>query len=208
MSNILGANQSPRVTTLYLNTVDDAAIGVPLASPSGSIVQPYAGQLGGILTLDAKAALKFSLTTTGTLKAGCYQYVKFKAGSTAANAVGQLVFWDDYDNFVVTPDVVATTTGLWAGVTLNVVTKGNYGFIQVLGKCTLKFRATLTKVAASGDLVVVDSTPSNTGDVIADATAILSPVLKTVVGVALEAPTNAGLKLVQLWGGNRLNVGN
>lgn len=202
MSNIRGANQSPRVTTGYLNTVNDAAIGGIVASPSGSIIQNYAGLLGGILTLGAKDALKVCDTSIGTLYAGDYQYVKFLDASTK----GMVMSWSDYDNFIVTGVTTAGNSGKIAGIALSVVSAGQYGFLQVAGKATVKFRAALTKVALDGDLVVIDSTPTPAGDVIADATALLSQVVKTIIGVALEAPTNAGLKLVQLRIG--MNCGN
>ena len=67
-------NQSPRVTAGYLNDVNDPAPGVPLASPSGSIVQNYAGQMGGKLFLGSVTASALSDTAVGTLYGGVYQY--------------------------------------------------------------------------------------------------------------------------------------
>lgn len=207
MSNILGANQSPRIPAGFLNQANDPAPGVPLTSPSGSIVQPYNGQIGAILSLSSADALKLSDTVNiGTLFEGQYQYVKILSSATTAPARGGLVYWNDYDNKIVTTDAAATNQGLLAGVLINAPTKGNWCWIQVAGKATVLFKNPLTKVAASGDLVVQDSTPANTGDVLADATALTSPVVKTTVGVALEAPTNGGLKLVNLWL-QRMNAG-
>lgn len=195
-----GQNQSPRVNALYLNDVNDPSPGSILTSPSGSIVQPYTGQLGGKLSLDATAALSLSDSAINTLYGGVYMYVQFKAATTAANAKGQIVFWSDIDNYVVTPDATSTNDSLIAGITLNVVSKGNYGFIQIAGKATVLF-GTVTKGApAVGDLVIVDATPNPLGNVLADATAITSPTLKLIVGKAIEAPATGGLKLVLLSG--------
>lgn len=193
-------NQSPRVTTGYLNTVNDPAPGVPLTSPSGSIVQSYDGQVGGKLTLDTKAALALSLTTIGTLYAGVYMYVKFKSDSTATVARGNIVFWSDMANYEVTPDVTATTASLVAGIGICVVTKGQYGFIQVAGKASVLF-GTVTKGApAIGDLVSVIATPLAKGDVILDATALTSPLAKLVIGVSIEAAASDTIKTVLLMG--------
>lgn len=194
MSGFGGQHQDMKVTTGYLNTVNDPAPGVVMASPSGSIVSNYAGQVGGIITLSAKDALKVCDTSIGTLKGGDYQYVKF----LDAPVKGGVMFWNDYDNFIVTMVASATNIGKLAGIALSVVTAGQYGFIQVTGKATVKFKASLTKVAADGDLVVVDQTPAALGDVLADATALTSPIMRAAIGTALEAPTDGGLKLVQL----------
>lgn len=195
----MGSNQAPRVTNLYLNQVNDPAPGVPLASPSGSIVSSYPGQVGGILTLDAKTALKLSDTVNvGTLYAGLYQYVKFKADSTASNARGQVVFWSDFDNFEVTPDAAAAMNGKVAGITLNAVTKGQYGWIQVAGKASVKFGTVTKATPADGDLVVLTATPANTADAPEEATSVTSAVLKRAMGIALEAPVTDAVKLVLL----------
>lgn len=190
---------SPRVVPRNLNAVDDGSPGVPLSSSqmAGGIVQPYIGQLGLLVAFDGNTAAKMSLTNT--LFGGLYMYVQFKAASTASNARGQLVFWNDFENYIVTPDVTATTASLVAGVTLNAVTKGNYGFIQVAGKASIKFKASTTKATpAIGDLVIVDVTPSNTADVLADATALTSPTAKLMIGMAITAPVGGAISLVEM----------
>jgi len=193
------SNQSPRVTANYLNDVNDPAPGVPLASPSGSIVQSYAGQLGGKLYLGSVAASALSDPAIGTLYGGIYQYVQFKAASTTAPARGGLVVWNDRENFVVTPDVTATTVSQVAGVAINAVTKGQYGFIQIAGKASILFKGTTTKTTpAIGDLVIIDATPSNTGDVLADATTLTSPTAKLALGVAIAAPVGGAVSTVSL----------
>lgn len=191
------SNQSPKLTGL-LNDINDPAPGVPLASPSGSIVQSYGGQVGGKLWLGSVAALALSDTAVGTLFGGVYQYVKFKAASTTAPARGGLVVWDDRENFVVTPDVTATTVSGVAGVALNSVTKGQYGFIQIAGKASVLFKASTTKTTpAIGDLVIIDLTPSNVGDVLADATALVSPTAKLIIGVAIAAPVGGAISTIE-----------
>src|SRR5262245_46264985 len=99
-----------RATNRYLNLTDDPLIG---QSVTGG--QAYTGQLGDFVELNAADAAKLSDPNGKTLYAGIYQYVQFKSGSSASNVVGGPVFWDDPDNFVVTPDVPATFLG-FAGV--------------------------------------------------------------------------------------------
>lgn len=186
----------PRVTTGFLNTQDDPVPGLS-AQGTTATSQQFLGQLGAMMQLNHEAALALSKTSIGTLYAGRYQYVKFKAGTTAAPAKGLAAFWDDLDDYVVTPDAPATNVG-FAGVILSANTKGNYGWIQVDGLATCKFKSTVTKSgAAAGDLVVMTTT-ANTFDVLADATALTSINAKLAVGVAWEAPTDAGLKLVHM----------
>lgn len=187
-----------KVLTARLNTVNDAAAGAPLASPSGRIVQAYAGQLGKKVCLEGKE-VKYD-STTGALYGGVYQYVQFKSDSSGSNARGQVVFWSDMDDYVVTPDAAAGNLGLWAGITLNAVTKGNYGWIQVAGRATVKFKSSITKATpAAGDLVIIDQAPTNTADILADATGLTSLHAKSILGTVETAPSGGGVAVVQLW---------
>lgn len=191
--------QSFKLITGFINTTNDAQPGAQ-ASPSGSIIQAYLGMKGGVLDLDAVQAAIMSAGSAGTatLFEGQYQYVQFLGSATLAPALGIPVFWSDRANYVVTTDVVATNVGVMAGVCVFACTKGNWGFIQVSGRATCQFRASLTKVAVLGDLVVITQTPAATFDVLADATTLTSPILKTVVGVATVVPANAGLTAVDI----------
>ncbi len=192
-----------------LNAVNDAAPGVPVstAQVSGSIVQPFLGFVGKRLVLNNAMALKLSDTTVGTLYEGIYQYVQFRSVSTLAPAKGILAYWQDYSNYIITPDVSATdpslggsNSGLVAGVILSAVTKGNYGFIQISGKATVLFKTTVTKTTPiQGDLVVADGTTSARGDVLADATGITNATAKLILGVSLTTPASNTASLVDLW---------
>lgn len=198
MANV--QNQSPRVTTGFLNTVNDPSPGVPLVSPSGSIVQPYTGQVGGDTYLSAADALKLSdVTNTGTLFEGIYKYVQFLSTSTAANARGQVVFWNNRSQYIVTPDAAVGNLGKVAGICLNVVTKGNWGFIQVAGKASLLFKASLV-TPYDGAMVTVDPTPTNLATTIpTDATAVTAAMLRSVLGIADGLPASSAISLVDLW---------
>jgi hypothetical protein len=145
------AQQIDRVTTGLLNTVNDALPGQSVSSGTGAA--RYSGQLGARLVLGPDE-VKFD-SSIGTLFGGIYQYVRFAAGAVAVPARGKLCFWDTSvaeDLYQVTCDEGGLTQGanLVAGVVLNAVTAGNYGFIQVAGKVGIKFRAVLTGVTAAG----------------------------------------------------------
>ena len=184
---------TPRLTTGYLNTQDDPIPGLS-AQGTTATSQQFLGMLGQQIQLTSAAALQLSYTTTGTLYGGTYQYVRFKAGTTAAPAVGVAVYWDDTDNYVVTPDV-PTGQGGFAGVCIMANTKGNYGWIQTDGICTVlgKASSTTKTTPAVGDLLTLTAS-ANTFDVLADATALTSPTAKLAVGVCIEALTAGGLK--------------
>ncbi|HEX6826173.1 MAG TPA: hypothetical protein VF077_07635 [Nitrospiraceae bacterium] len=190
-----------RLVSGFVNTTNDPSPGSNIASSSfaGGIVQSYAGLVGGRLVLDGKEAAKLSDTSVGTLYGGIYQYVRLAPGSVASAVRGQAAYWSDREAYVVTADQSATNAAKFAGVFLNTITKGNYGFVQVVGKATLLCKSTLTKAGADGDLIVLDAATSPTFDTIADATAIVSPNLKLMVGAWLEAPANAALKLGEIW---------
>lgn len=207
MAGIAGADQSPKTTVPLFNDVNDVAPGVPVStsSVSGSIVQSYGGQLGGRTWLNAADAVKLADTSVGTLYEGCYQYVQFVAASTAANATGQPVFWKDTEKYIVTPDGsggTATSIKLVAGISLNVVTKGQYGFIQVAGRASVKF-GTITKATpAIGDAVLVSATPANPtlADVLSATTAITVDNIQLYLGVAITAPASSAVSSVLLRG--------
>lgn len=179
-----------RITTRYLNDVND-----PLVGQSVTGGQTYLGQLGNVEVLNADQALKLSSTTVvalvnvGTLYAGKYQYVQFKLTQSGTTIAGGPVYWDDADNFIVTADVPTGAPG-FAGVAINVPTKGNYGWILVEGKCKCQPLDNTTKTTpAIGDNLVLATI--GRFDDLADATAIDGTNFKLVVGQWLAAPADA-----------------
>jgi hypothetical protein len=180
-----------RISTGYLNTVDDAKPGQPVSSGTGE--SNYDAQVGKIISFNhANVPWK-----TTQLYGGKYQYVKLYLSSSASAVAGQVAFWYDIDDYVVTADYSAAIP---AGVFLNAITKGQYGWIQTAGLATVKFRASITKTTpAIGDTVIVQ-TGAAVGEVLADATGLTSVESARILGTAVEAPTNSGSKLVALWG--------
>lgn len=192
-------NQSPRVTSGFLNTVNDPSPGVPLVSPSGMIVQPYGGQVGGDTYMSAADALKLSdVTNTGTLFEGIYKYVQFLSTSTAAPARGQILFWSNRASYIVTPDATAANIGKVAGICLNAVSKGNWGFIQIAGRASVLFKTGLTGTGADGVSVTVDVTPTNAADVPLQTAAMIASTAKAYIGIAEGIPLSATIGQVSL----------
>lgn len=179
-----------RFTQRYLNNVND-----PLIGQSVDTGQEYVGQLGATLTLNASEALKLSsgtvaaLTNVGTLYGGKYQYVKFYLSQSGTTVAGGPVYWQDPDNFVVTAEVPTSGLG-FAGVAINTVTKGNYGWILVEGKCKCQpLDNTTLGSPAAGDVMVL-STIGRFDDV-ADPYATSSAVAALPAGQWIDAPADA-----------------
>src|SRR5215831_15211051 len=166
-------NQNAVQLTTFANRVSDTQPGSAFPSPTGG--QIYAGLLGKSWQwTDAMAQLN-SDTSLSTLFGGQYMYVQYRAGSAQANARGQILFWFDRVNFIVTPDP-STGLGDVAGVDCCALaagqTKGNFGIIQIAGLALVRFRAAVTNAACTpGQIVTVVSDGGvGRGDVTANAT--------------------------------------
>lgn len=181
-----------RVTTGKFNTVDDSGIGGAQSPGLGRAP----GQLGQIVEISEEEAQKMD----SALHAGKYKYVQFKSGSTQSNAKGQLVFYAtaaDAAAHIVTPDPSTALLGRVAGVALNAVTKGQYGWIQTDGTATIRTKSTVT-TTTDGTIAVAVSDTVGKVDSLADATAATDLQLRSAIGRFLEAPADNSLKLVTL----------
>jgi hypothetical protein len=158
----------------------------------------FRGQKGGFISFDNKQALAFSDTSVGTLYGGVYQLVQVLLTATLAPAVGLLAYWNDYDDYVVTPDVPTQPGGTVAGVFINAITKGDWGFIQVAGRATVQVAAAVTEAVVIGDTAfAVDDTGGNVNN-LADATAVTAGNLNDKIGRFLDAPLGGALGIVSL----------
>lgn len=208
--------QQVRMTNLYLNWCDDPAPGVIIASANfpGGIVQPYTGQVGSKFFYDSDQMNKLS-DPTSLLYGGAYQYVKFKLGDTFAK--GQLAFWDRSvadDLYQVTTTESNTTlpASLIAGVVINVAghanTPGNYGFIQVEGRASVKFRAVLSSPGQTGSPVFAAAAGAGADNALADVlggggAATVDTVARAIdrfIGRAEAAPVGGAVSIVSLGG--------
>lgn len=191
----------------FLNVVNDAAIGMA-ATPQGTGVSPFGGQLGKYFDYD-DSMLRFN-SSVSTVYGGRFQYVRLSA-SAAAPVIGQILFWDTTvaaNLYQVTTSETQTTDAAVqiAGIALSAtVTPGNYTLIQVDGWVAIQFCGTLTTAGAIGsrcyaaalggaDLGFADvlgpATPTNFSDV--------SLMQARFLGVAKTAPTNGSLTVVSL----------
>lgn len=199
------SSPSPRLVSGTVNGENNPAPGNVMGSSAlaGGLVSSYAGQVGTRLILSAEDAGKFSNTANGTLYGGVYCYVKTNAA--AANiARGRLAFWDltvSEASYQVHQD--ETQNGgvpLIAGVFLNAITPGNYGWIQISGRATLQSRATVT--AATRNIIwsgAGSGADNATVDGLANATAITGANLySTFLGVAEQVAANGALIIVNL----------
>lgn len=199
-----------------LNLQYDAIAGDQTAGGTGT---PLYQSLWGVeIEMDNATALQLSYTSTGTLYAGLYRYVKFI--SPAANTIvrGQPTFWvttqtsanlfaSDQSQYTVSIDPSASIgDGLFAGVAIlvgaaatgTVATSTQWGWIQSVGIAYVKYRSSVSDTTI-GDLVII-VTNTVTFDSIADATSNgTATLIKNIVGVSVEAAANSGVKRVSLW---------
>ena len=223
MAGIKGSNQGPIITQRYLNTpayVGDPAPGVLVSTSqvSGSIVQPYGGMVGGIMTLSPNEAQYYSDPTGPYLYGGDFQYLQAYPLSTAtAFAQGQIAFWvvaqtSDLQqrNFLVTPDGTTQPQGQIAGIALCNTAQGNFWWFQIAGIAEVKFKtgALNNFSPAVADLVYVDQTPGIYADTVASPDTITAGMLKQVLGRAWYRPPVAGaISPVMLGIGPQYNPG-
>lgn len=198
-----------RLGTGYVNNVNDAVIGM-ITAPGGLGNTKFAGQLGKFVEYD-DSDIKFD-STKGTVFGGIFQYVRL-AAAAAVPVIGQILFWDTVANaadnlFQVTTaeSGSADTAMLRAGICLTPsLTPGNYTLIQVEGPTFVKFRGTLTAAGAAGsrvfaaaaggaDLGFADVIDSGNPTLFSD----VSKMMGRYIGIAIDTPTNGGLKRVNV----------
>lgn len=182
-------NQSPTFLSFNLNACNDA-------SPSGvsDVVtgQPiYIGDLdlGVYFDLTEVEANALSYTTTGTLHEGRYRRVLVDSSATAADVkTGTIAYLTSVAKGVnvVTGYTNALSTSLARGVFLNVVTPGNYCFIQELGDANVLGNGTIGSGNSVGQFVA-----STTGGTVNTSSGAGAGI--TTVGVATSTPTASTL---------------
>lgn len=182
-----------RVTTGFLNTVDDTVIGGQAGLGSTS---KFGGQLGKLLAVSQSEIAQLSKASVGTLYGGVYQYVQFNEGDTVP-VIGQAAFWlvgSDAEDFIVSTDSNggASTTPQPAGIFINVPTAGNYCFIQKAGIATVKYKSGLTIAASTGQAVIAGSNG------LADTITAAGSNVPQVIGTAWTLPVSNDLALVSL----------
>jgi hypothetical protein len=183
--------QAPQLSARFLNGVNDTVAGGAIVSLPSGISSPAvsATQAGDRIVLDDASALALSDTTIGTLFGGIYQYVQTLSTATANPARGTAAFWRATD--LVTASVYQVTSDAQptaalptfiAGVFINAITKGNFGWIQLCGVCSVLFDSTITGAGTAGNPVTVkiSATVASTFDVAVPLAATLAAAVAAV----------------------------
>lgn len=184
-----GQNQSPRLTTNYINQLNrhgDPAPGVNVstAQVSGSIVQPYAGFEGGKLTITDPWAPQFADPAVGPVYGGIYMYLQVDPLDAAPLTRGAIVFWADELHYIVTAKGLNALSqpNKIAGVALNETFPGFWDFFQIAGIASVMMSA----AGAIGNSAIV--TPTSTGSTVAaSGTTITNNFIGIVVLTAAVA---------------------
>jgi hypothetical protein len=190
-------SQIHRMVAAGLNAANDVLPGQSVASGTGAA--QYLGEVGARVAL-SPLDIRF-VSATGTLFGGIYQYVITASGAAAAPARGTIAFRDlsvAESLYQVTSDAKPTAAipTLIAGIFLNAVTKGNYGWIQLSGRASVLFDSAITAAAAGNPVTAkISAAVASTADVGAVDT-LLSPV--TLLGVAETLPVLSTISVVQL----------
>lgn len=196
--------QADNLSAKYLNNINDAAAGGAIVALPSGVTSPTvnATQTGDRIVLDDATALALSDTVgTGTLYGGIYMYVATLSTSTASPARGTAAFMRAADlpsavsgTYQVTADAQpsAAVPTLFAGVFINAITKGNFGWIQVGGVVSCLFDSTITTAAVGNPVTIkVSPTVASTFDVGVPSAATLAGAIATVstsVGPAIVIP--------------------
>lgn len=213
MASGMLTKQATMQTAKFLNDVNDAAAGgVILSLPAGTPA-PYVSQdfPGDRICIDDATAVALSDVAVGTLFGGIYMYVGTLLTATAAPARGSLAFYRAADLpsavtnlYQVTSDASPTTAipTFFAGVFINAVTKGNFGWIQLGGVASILFDSAITAAAVGNPVTVkISATVASTADVGVNVvtatipfayaggfigTAIVIPVVSTITAVLMQ----------------------
>jgi hypothetical protein len=197
--------QAVMLTAKYLNDVNDSVQGGAIFTIPSPVQGPAWSQTipGDRLVLDDASALALSDTVVGTLYGGVYEYVQTYLSSAAAPARGQAAFWliaslppNTPLAYQVTADAQPTAAlpAYIAGVFINAVTKGNYGWIQNAGIASILPDSSMTS-AALATTISAKVSPTNASTF--DAGVVLSTVtLANVFGVAIGTPVASTISQV------------
>lgn len=200
----------PRTVVDYVpKYLNNAASASPTGSVEAATSLPIATglEVGSFIEIGDDQAAKLSYTTTGTLYSGTYMFVQLDpAYASTALTVGTAVFWKETSDvsgggYVVTPTDSGNNPD-FAGVVIDAsfAPATPYAWIQLNGKASVKFAASLTNGSpAYGDVIGITSLSVDTFDdfcAAAATTGLPSPAL--FVGIALEAPVGGAVKKVRI----------
>lgn len=183
-----------------INNVNVATVGEVnsffqnLSAPS-PVTYGSQQDVGKRMWIGSDVVADYTDTAIGTLYGGVYQLVLVDSGATAANvAIGHAAYlvYADVGTWGVTDFAHADAASLPAGVFLNTITPGNYGFICVAGIVNVKYKASSL---TNSSLAVGDVLLPVTGGVFDDPTQTGNPTwanLYTGFAVAIGTVPVAG----------------
>jgi hypothetical protein len=190
------------LSAAYLNDINDAAAGgvivsVPAGAPLVAVSQTLPGDR---IVLDDISALALSDTTIGTLYGGIYMYGQFTYTTTAA-VRGGIAFFAQADvglNYIFYGDAkpATATPSFIAGILINVITKGNYGWIQIAGVASVLFDSTVSATTVGSSVsakvsAVVPSTADN-------GAAVSQQTMADMLGVSIQTVAASTISQVAL----------
>lgn len=204
--------QAVFLSNKFLNDVNDSVSGgvvvsLPAGAPAPQVSQTIPSDK---IVLDDATAAGLSDTTVGTLFGGIYMYVQTFATSTASPARGTCAFYRAADLvtapvYQVSADALPTTAipVFIAGVFINAITKGNFGWIQLCGTCSCLFDSAITGAGTAGNpvSVKVSAAVASTFDVAVPLAATLASAIASIeafVGPAINLAATSTISQV-MW---------
>ena len=190
------------VNAKYLNDVNDATLGGAVNSLPSGVQNPSWQQTlpGDRICIDDATALALSDTAVGTLYGGIYMYVKASI-TTRAIVRGGIAFWKDADvgtAYTAYSDAQPTTAlpTFVAGIWINVITTGQYGWIQIAGMASVLFDSTVIITTAGHQVTAkVSASVASTAD---SGTTVTETTVAAFLGVATTTVTTSTVSRVAL----------
>jgi len=196
-------------TAKFLNDVNDANQGGVIVSLPAGVTSPSVSQdiPGDRIALDDATAFALSDTVIGTLFGGVYEYVQVATGGVRPVQRGCIAFNKTADIGVAykvytDADPTAALPTHIAGVFINVVTAGNFGWIQVSGAASVLFdNFQLGTTSGDGHMVSakISANLATTSGYPADVGATVSEItVAALLGVAYGLPSSTVISTVML----------
>lgn len=178
-----------RVSSGYLDTCNDDYPG------GGSSAPGFApGQKGALVSLAPDGPVNIS--NTSNRYEGSFQYVQTLSTDTTLPALGQLVFWADRTNYIVSTAVSTYGVENVAGVQLGAYPAvGKWGFIKTIaggGRTLVNFSGS---TPAAGEIAL-----AQTGSALATRVAAGTDIKGYIVGICQGAKTVGDCAVVALHG--------
>jgi hypothetical protein len=177
----------------YIQTGDPTTVNTAAADV-------YAlGSLGHV------AAIQNSTLFSPGLSPRIYQFIQRSATDTTTKAVGQVAYWKDLDNYVVTStaaDAFSATLGICAGFFPSAsLVAGNYGYIQVGGQGPVLVAGSPTAAPAIGSLLFVPATlvdsSVDSADNFADVAAVTNAGYPVAQALSVKNAGSIGTNVVE-----------